>query len=192
MSDLHSYNPVSVLLHWTIALLIVGLLSMGFVMTRMGDDQLSLKFELYQWHKSFGVTVLLLTCLRLGWRLSHSAPAPLETGFRKTAALATHILLYILTFMVPIAGWAMVSVSPWNIPTVLFEWVTWPHIPGLSNIDGKAEAESTAKLVHALLAYSAAALVLLHVAAALQHQFWFTQAIFKRMWFSSKASTREI
>ncbi len=191
MSDLHSYNAISVLLHWTIALLIIGLLSMGFVMTRMGDDQLSLKFELYQWHKSFGVTVLLLTCLRLGWRLSHSTPAPLETGFRKTAAHITHIVLYALTFMVPIAGWAMVSVSPWNIPTVLFDLVTWPHIPGLPNMDGKAEAEATLKQTHALLAYGAAALVLLHVAAALQHQFWFKQAIFRRMWFSSKGSTRE-
>lgn len=191
MNAPQSYNAVSILLHWTIAVLMIGLLSLGFVMTRVGDDQLSLKFELYQWHKSFGVTVLLLTCLRLGWRLSHSIPAALETGWRNTAARTTHSLLYALSFMVPLAGWAMVSVSPWNIPTVLFDLVTWPHIPGLSGIDGKAEAEATLKQVHALLAYSAATLVALHILAALQHQFWFKHAIFKRMWFSSKDITRE-
>lgn len=191
MSTPKSYNTVAVLLHWVIALLIISLLSVGFFMTRIGDDQLSLKFELYQWHKSFGVTVLLLTLLRLAWRLSHTRPSALETGWRHTAARATHWLLYGLSFMVPFAGWAMVSVSPWNIPTVLFDLVPWPHIPVLADIEGKAQAEETLKLVHRLLAYSTAALVALHILAALQHQFWFKDAIFKRMWFSPKDSAHE-
>lgn len=191
MSVPKSYSSVAVLLHWVIALMIVGLLFVGFFMARLGDEQLSLKFELYQWHKSFGITVLLLTSLRLVWRLTHQKVEPLAAGWRDAAAHATHVLLYLLSFTIPLAGWAMVSASPWNIPTVLFDIIPWPHIPWLAETANKAQAEAIFKQVHAIVAYGAATLVALHVLAALQHQFWFKHAIFKRMWFSSKDTISE-
>lgn len=186
MSAVRSYHGVSIALHWLIALVIFGLITMGAFMTRLGNDELALKFELYQWHKSFGITILLLTLLRLFWRLTHRRPQALEKGWRGKASQATHFLLYGLSSAVPIAGWAMVSASPWNIPTVLFDLVSWPHIPLLTDIEDKAGMEARLKLVHSWLAYGTATLVTLHILAALQHQFWFNHAIFERMWFSSK------
>lgn len=186
MSAVRSYHGVSVALHWLIALVIFGLIAVGAFMTRLGNDQLTLKFELYQWHKSFGVTILLLTLLRLFWRITHRKPEALETGWKGKAARATHFLLYALSFSVPLAGWAMVSVSPWNIPTVLFDLVSWPHIPFLTDIEDKASMEASLKMVHSWLAYGTVTMVALHVFAALQHQFWFKHAVFERMWFSSK------
>lgn len=191
MSVHGSYTAVAVLLHWAIALMIIGLLFVGFFMARLGDDHISLKFELYQWHKSFGITVLLLTCLRLAWRLTHQKPEPLEAGWRGAAAHATHALLYMLSFAIPLAGWAMVSASPWNIPTVLFDIIPWPHMPGLAESANKAQTEAIFKQVHAFMAYGAATLVTLHIMAALQHQFWFKHASFERMWFSSKDTISE-
>ncbi|MBO6504659.1 MAG: cytochrome b [Kordiimonadaceae bacterium] len=191
MSVPKSYSSVAVLLHWVIALMIVGLLFVGFFMARLGDEQLSLKFELYQWHKSFGISVLLLTSLRLVWRLTHQKVEPLAAGWRDAAAHATHVLLYLLSFTIPLAGWAMVSASPWSIPTVLFDLIPWPHIPWLAEAANKAQAEAIFKQIHATMAYGAATLVALHVLAALQHQFWFKHAIFKRMWFSSKDTISE-
>ena len=166
------YSLIAVLLHWLIALLFAGMIGVGFYMTRLGDTELGLKFSLYQWHKSFGITIMLLTLCRLGWRLTHTPPR--NTNFRawdQRIAATVHILLYSLTFAIPLMGWAMVSASPFNIPTLLFGEFHWPHFTFLSELPDKASAESMLKLIHKTLAYGAAALALVHMAAALRHHF---------------------
>jgi len=169
---LKRYSNIAILLHWLIALLFLGMVGVGFYMTSLGDTDLSLKFSLYQWHKSFGITIMLLTLCRLGWRLTHTPPHNnnFSTWDQRLAA-TVHILLYFLTLAIPLAGWAMVSASPFNIPTLLFGELHWPHFMFLSELPDKASAESTLKLVHKTLAYGAATLALAHIAAALRHHF---------------------
>lgn len=87
------YNAVAKLLHWLIALAIIAMLVLGWTMANLpkGDPA---KFFLFQWHKSIGITILLLSLFRLGWRLVHSVPPlPPMPQWEKFAAHATHYLL---------------------------------------------------------------------------------------------------
>ncbi|MEQ8935835.1 MAG: cytochrome b, partial [Amphiplicatus sp.] len=139
------YTRGAIILHWLIALLIIGQLCGGLYMVGIPDAQASLKFQIFQLHKSFGVTILLLSIVRVAWRLTHQVtPLPEGmAGWEKIAARATHIGFYILMFVTPLLGWAYVSVAPFNVPTVLFGVISWPHMPffeGAANREALAES----------------------------------------------------
>jgi cytochrome b561 len=63
------YTVVAIILHWMMALGILALAAIGVVMVHL-NIPLQRKFELYQLHKSIGVTILLAALLRMGWRLT--------------------------------------------------------------------------------------------------------------------------
>ena len=176
------YNAVAQALHWLLALGIVGMLILGLVMTHAGLPRLQV-FKLYQAHKSIGITILIVALLRLLWRLTHRPPDLPEhmPEIEKRGAHAAHVILYMLMIGMPLVGWAMVSVSPFNIPTVLFGVVPWPHMPGLSSISNKPYWEGVAKFVHAYGAYALIALIALHALAALRHHFVLHDDILLRM-----------
>jgi cytochrome b561 len=168
------YTAVAIAFHWTIAALVLGMIASGWWMTGAIRDpaRQALAYDVYQLHKALGLTVLLLTLGRLAWRLLHPAP-PLPAHMRpveRFAAHAVHVALYGLTLAVPLLGWAMVSASPLGIPTVPFGLFEWPHLPVLPAGADPAAVEGSFKLGHKTLAYLAASLVALHVAAALKHQ----------------------
>jgi cytochrome b561 len=73
----------------------------------------------------------------------------------------------------PLTGWMMVSASPTNIPTLLYKTIPWPHIGPIHALPVSERKPLTDQLLltHAILAWSTAALLALHVAAALKHQF---------------------
>ena len=164
-----SYSTGAVLLHWLIALCFFGMVAAGLFMTRLSGADLSLKFSLYQWHKSVGITVLLLTFVRIGWRFYSPAPTVRASGWQHRAAVTSHFLLYSLTLLVPLAGWAMVSASPLNIPTVLYGSLPWPHLPPFDSLADKQAAEAALKLLHKSLAFAALLLSILHAGAAIRH-----------------------
>jgi cytochrome b561 len=168
----------TIALHWTIALLIVGLIGLGYVMTRPNIDP-ELQFSLYQWHKSFGMTALALALVRLVWWLASIHPVPVAsmTLLERRGSAMAHGLLLALTIVVPFAGWAVASTSTLGIPTLLFNRVLVPHLP----MDRSAGAESFWTEAHALLAYGLAGLVVLHAAAALYHHFRRHDEVLTRM-----------
>jgi cytochrome b561 len=179
------YGAVAKLLHWLIAVFVLGLIGLGLTMTRTGG--LALKFELYQLHKSMGITVLMLMILRIAWRLFLPPPGlPAMPGWERGAARGTHLLLYAMLLALPLSGWTMVSATlpPFNIPTVLFKAISWPHIPAIENLSAAAKktVEPLSKNVHAALGWALAALVSLHVAAALRHGFILKDGVMLRMW----------
>ncbi|MEH3148251.1 MAG: cytochrome b [Methylobacterium frigidaeris] len=164
------YTVVAILLHWLIAFGILALIAMGLVMAH-ADIAPMQRFQLYQWHKSVGLTVLMLALLRLLWRVFHRPP-PLPAAMpaaERRAASAAHLVLYGLMLGLPLVGWALVSASPFNIPTVLYGVLPWPHLPGFADLSDKAAVEGVLKLVHAYGAWFLGALVVLHVGAALRH-----------------------
>ncbi|MCJ2034955.1 cytochrome b [Methylobacterium sp. J-068] len=176
------YTRVAIALHWLTALAVLGLIGIGLVMTH-GDLTAIRRFQLYQWHKSVGITVLGLSLLRLGWRLSHRPPplpAALPRRERGGAHLA-HLLLYALTLGLPLVGWALVSASPFNLPTMLFGTVPWPHLPVLPEMANKAAVEAWLKDIHAWGAWFLIALLLLHVGAALRHHWVLRDDTLRRM-----------
>jgi len=87
---------------------------------------------------------------------------PLE----KKAAKAGHWAFYGWMIALPIAGWVMVSSSPYGLPTIVFGWFEWPHIPGIA---ANEDIEEFAEETHALLAYSFMALIAMHIAAVIKH-----------------------
>ena len=170
MADRSRYDGVAIGLHWTIAAGIGAQLLLGVVMTQVALP-LADKFNLYQLHKSIGVTVLLAVLGRVAWRLTHRPP-PLP-GFmpagERRAASAAHLVLYVLMLALPLSGWAMVSASVRPFPTVLFQTVPWPHLPILSSLVDKAPVEQALKWAHALLAWSIVVVLVLHVGGAVRH-----------------------
>ena len=158
------YTRVAVWLHWIIAALILAQLVGGIVMHKL-PNSVSFKFEAYQMHKSFGLTVLALSLVRLAWRLTHRPPAVLPTHERWERVLAriTHVAFYALMILVPLAGWAMISNSA--LPSPLFlSPVDIPKLPIGGSVDLWAE-------VHEVLAFAMIGLLALHVVGALKHHY---------------------
>jgi cytochrome b561 len=176
------YTIVAILLHWTSALCVLVLIGMGLVMTHAALTPMR-QFELYQWHKSLGITALALTALRLAWRAAHPPPPLPATMPRpeRRAASAAHALLYLLLVGLPLTGWAVVSLSPFNIPTVLFGALPWPHLPLAESLSDPAWAEGVVKRVHACGAWLLTAFLALHVAAALHHHLILRDDTLRRM-----------
>ena len=165
------YTKVAITLHWVIALSIMGLIAAGLIMTT--DDLLpkSLQFQTFQLHKSLGLTVLVLSFLRLVWRLTHTPP-PLPPGMKaweKLAANGTHWAFYVLMFALPLSGWALVSTSAWGLPTIWFGLFEWPHLPVLSTMENKEALNDVAGEAHEILAWIAITLICMHIGAALKH-----------------------
>lgn len=177
------FGWLAILLHWGTALLILGLIALGFAMVRMALDP-ALQFSLYQWHKSFGLTALLLAAIRLLWRLANTVPAPVDGLSPAESRMATgmHRALLGLTLLVPLAGWALASTSTLAIPTLLFNRVLIPHLP----LTKSAEAETFWTGTHMLLAYGMLALVTLHAGAALYHHLVRRDRVLSRMGLSPR------
>ena len=167
------YGTGAVIFHWTIAALLIANICLGLYFADLPPD--AWKGELAQWHKSIGLTVLVLSVLRLAWRLTHPVP-PLPAGMHwslRMAARATHYLFYFLIIVIPLTGWMMVSSSPIARPTVFFHLFNWPNLWFLADLSRpqKIPLRETFDNIHVVLAWSAIVLIPLHVAAALYHQF---------------------
>jgi cytochrome b561 len=164
------YSSVAILLHWAIAVALAFQLALGFAMPK--DES---GFALYQLHKSVGITILLLTLARLAWRVMRRPPPAVEGGFQGFLAKAVHTLLYVFMIGMPLTGWAMVSTDPLNIPTILYGAVPWPHLPLPAGLNALFED------THALLAWMGLALIALHIAGALRHQWLIKDGLLRRM-----------
>jgi cytochrome b561 len=176
------YTSVAIILHWVMALGIFALASLGLVMTHLALSPMRL-FQLYQLHKSIGITILLAAFLRLAWRLMNHPPAlPVAMpAIERMAAAGGHLLLYVFLFALPLTGWALVSASVFDIPTILYGVVPWPHLPFFSTLADKGPVEALLKNVHAYGAWALIALVVAHGAAALRHHFILSDDVLLRM-----------
>lgn len=166
----HRYSDVAIFLHWLIALLIIGLLALGKFMTGLAEDD-PWRFSLTQWHKTVGILVLLSVVIRLLWRITHTAPSHPANAPRweKLAAGLSHVAMYLLIVAVPISGWMMVSASPLNIDTYLFNVIPWPHIPPLTELANRETWEHRFHEVHNIGSTALIVLLLVHIGAALKH-----------------------
>jgi cytochrome b561 len=171
--DAH-YTATAKVLHWFMALLILGLLALGFVMTEMPLSPQ--KLQVYSWHKWAGVTVFALLLVRVTWRIAHRAPPlPWQMGkMQQVAAHLGHIALYVLMLALPISGWLMSSAK--GFQTV---WFGVLPIPDLLAKD-KALGESLAEL-HESLAWVLVLMLVFHVLASLKHHFIDKDDILTRM-----------
>ncbi len=168
------YGAVAQALHWTIA----GLIVVQFVLAKL-SERLPLgmqKLILLARHKSFGMTILALAVLRLGWRLANPPP-PLPAAMTRPArmtASATHAAMYVLLFAMPLTGWMMSSAKNYSVSW--FGLFTWPNLIGPNESAFKLLRET-----HGVLSKLLFAIVILHILAALKHHFWDRDDVLRRM-----------
>ena len=166
-----TYSSVAIGLHWLIAALMLTNIGLAWYFTQLHGEAEVAPLAL---HKSIGITVLLLTLIRIAWRLANKPP-PLPdhmARWERWAARGTHYLFYILMLGMPLSGWAMVSASPLIKvhPTVLYGVVPWPAFPyGHLDSDTLHGLRKLFQKTHNTLALVAYATIALHVAAALKH-----------------------
>lgn len=160
------YSTGAIAFHWIIALLI----AFNYVAAWMAEDLPKEQAgALMGNHKAVGITILLLTVLRILWRITHRPPAFLTSLQPWEAMLArvTHALFYVLMIGIPLAGWLMHSAYSGGAPVNAFGVFSYPGLPLAAD---KAGAH-TAGEVHEVLATAMLVLAGLHVLGALKHQF---------------------
>jgi len=167
------YNGAAIALHWVTAALIVANLLLGLSMVPLPISPRKLQW--YLWHKSIGVTIFLLTSLRLAWRAMrpHPAPVPMPRWQRRAAAVS-HALLYVLLFLIPLSGWVYSSAT--GVQVVYLGAVPLPNLVPKDKALGDA-----LRIVHLTLNSLLFAVVCIHVAAALKHHFVDRDATLRRM-----------
>ncbi|WCM94494.1 cytochrome b [Acidovorax sp. NCPPB 2350] len=172
------YGATAIALHWVLGLALVAIFALGLYMTSLPFSPLRLKF--YNWHKWAGVAILALSALRLIWRLTHRPPELPDAvqaampRWQRIAHHGTHHLLYALFFIVPLVGWAYSSAA--GFPVVFLGILPLPSFVPVS-----PELAEAIKPWHEITAYALAALVVLHVAAALKHQIIDRDGLIARM-----------
>jgi cytochrome b561 len=168
------YTRVAIRLHWTIAALILFNLPVGFVHDYFGSG---LKPIMMTLHKSFGFTVLMLTLVRIGWRLRHPVPAfdSAMAGWEIALARTIQWAFYALMLLIPASGWLVSSAS--GVRVTNFYWLV--KIPPLP-VSGH-EAHELWESVHTTLGIAMSVLIVLHVAGALKHHFDGHPQILRRM-----------
>ena len=169
------YSSIAIALHWLIALLIVATFTLGLVMTDI-PGLTPTKLRYFSWHKWAGVTVLALAALRLLWRLFRHPPAYADEmpAWQRGASHGLHWLLYVLMFAVPLSGYFYSLAT--GYPIVWFGVVELPVLIGPN-----PELKAVLKDAHYWLTMLLAALVALHVAAALKHLFVDRDGVMARM-----------
>jgi cytochrome b561 len=160
------YSNTTVTLHWVTVLLVLFQAYLGF---RFGLSEPGPgRDNVFVWHKSVGVVILLLTLGRLAYRLKNPPPPfpPELPAWERFAAVWNHRLFYFLLIAMPIVGFISVSGFADGPTTPLVGGIMVPVIPGISKETGEMAGD-----IHAMSAFLLIALILLHVGAALKHQF---------------------
>ena len=171
------FGAVAILLHWSMAFLIIGLAALGLYMVALPDVGFNTKkIMLILFHKEFGLLVLVLLAMRLAWRLTHVLP---QLGahlpdWQKIVARFVHLCFYALMFALPMTGWLMSSAA--GIPVSFFGLFTLPDI--LPHDDYLFQQLID---VHKWFGYVLILFICVHVGAALMHHFVLKDDTLRRM-----------
>ncbi len=169
------YQPVLVALHWLVALMIIGLLCLGFFVLANMPNADPNKLDILVWHMSGGMFVFVLMILRLVIRRWSARPAMAVSGSALLDRMASmaHTGFYVIVFLMIATGWTT-------------GWL----ISGVFQPNGGSLPDSFAVFpsfrAHAALATLLAILIVIHIAAALYHQFVLKDGLFRRMWFGKR------
>lgn len=168
------YNTAAIALHWLIAAAIVVQVLLGWWMNEWVPDHSPVQAQIQAVHISLGLTILLLVLIRIAVRLIWTPPPlPAATpAWAKVLAMASHTVFYILMLVLPLSGWALVSLGDkpihfWGLP--------WPHLPFVQAVFGHpAPRPIRHQITHIhvfILVWILVLSLALHVAGALWHQF---------------------
>ncbi len=170
----YAYGNITKLLHWLIAVLVIGMLIFGLILVKLPNSHL--KSILIDLHKSVGLTILLLMIIRLYWRFVDPIPVlPITVPpWEKLAARTVQALFYLVLFIMPVSGWLMSSFG--GHPVIFWAWFN-TALPVAKNTH-LAENLFT---VHSVIAWVIIGLLVLHIGAALKHHFIEKNNVLRRM-----------
>jgi cytochrome b561 len=173
---LERYGRVGAVLHWLIGLALLGQVTFGFLLDDIAPRGSVSRGAVINLHKSFGIVLGVLILLRLAWRLAHRPPS--LPGFlpdwQATAARWSHRALYACMIVMPLSGYVASNFSKHGI--VFFGLTLRPWGPDLKPVYQVLNG------VHVVTAWIFAALIAVHVLAALQHGLVARDGVFRRMW----------
>lgn len=159
------YSLGAIVLHWLIALAIIGNWLIAQIAERSSKAQ---EQELMGVHVALGMTVLILSVVRVGWRITHKPPPPNpdHAGWERMLASIIHKLFYFLIIALPLTGYLMVQYSAGGWPIDMFGIF---NFPGLS-VAKDHSAHEVFEGLHGTLANIMVVLFFLHIAGAWKHQ----------------------
>jgi cytochrome b561 len=160
-----SWGSVARAFHWILGITILGMLAFGWWMNHIPARPD--RFFYRNIHADIGYAVLLLTMLRLLWRLMNPTPAlpPDTSRWQRIAAHISHGGIYVLIILVTMMGWAHSGAHTPDYSS----WFGLFHVPQITSPD-KAAADAFEDR-HIFLAYVLLALIVVHLAAAAWHHF---------------------
>lgn len=176
-----TWGSLSIGLHWLTLIMILSLAAVGMNMDDLPNGPQ--KIQIYALHKSFGLTVLALTVIRLTWRLFSVTPAtaPNTPAWQQWLAKLVHAALYLLLFAMPISGWLYNSAA--GFPLKYFGLFSLPKLSGYD-----PQLKELAGEAHETFFYILALLMLMHAGAALKHHYLDKDNTLTRMlpWLAKK------
>lgn len=173
-NTLNSFGTVGKTFHWLIALMIIGMLTVGFIMADM--DPSPTKMTLYGLHKATGAVILILVIMRLTWRLMNPVPQlpsslrPMHHRLAKLSPLA----LYTLLFLMPLSGYTLSTAA--GYPISIYGLFTLPSL-----LPKNLEVSKMAVTIHKYGAFAFIGVLVLHVSAAFYHHFILKTNVLRRM-----------
>lgn len=168
------WGSIAQFLHWSVAALIFTLMALGWL--AVSTPLSPAKINLFYWHKSLGMLVLVLVLVRLGWRAGNPAPAlPADLPrWEPLLARAVHVILYILIVLMPVSGWLIDSAS--GIPFKIF-WAL--PLPAITPVSGSLE--HAFEVLHLAIFWALAAVLIGHIGASLRHHFLLRNTVLRSM-----------
>lgn len=175
LSTLNRYGLVARVLHWTLAVLILGLVWLGWVLVDMGyyDPWYNTAITA---HETLGMLVLALAAFKLVWLAYDGSPAsqPELSALERGSSKFVHWVLILMMLVIPVTGY-LTSTSD-GAAVAMFDWFEIPAVVPVSTAvrDWSIDA-------HYYGAYGVFFLAILHAAAAIKHQFYDGHKTLRRM-----------
>lgn len=175
ITGISKYSRGAIVLHWLIGLLIIANIAGAMLTEGLPRET---RMSAMALHKAFGMVILVLAIVRIGWRLTHKPPT-------KPAALAVweiwlsrvvHFIFYALMILLPLSGWVWMSAN--GKPINMFGLFDLPLLP----VGQSKELADIMHDRHEVLGLSMLALLVLHILGALKHQFLDHMPFIQRMW----------
>jgi cytochrome b561 len=171
-AQLHYGTPAKIF-HWLIVALLAVQYPIGWLMPDLHRDMKP--GAAMTFHVSIGITILVLTALRLVWRLTHPvAPESSLPSWQRLSSEGVHWLLYALVLATTISGWLFASFRGWSVS--FFYLMPLPMLAS-----DNAAAGRTIDGLHQAMEWALLVTIAIHVAAALAHIFVYRDRVMQRM-----------
>jgi cytochrome b561 len=172
------YDRMLVVLHWVLAIGLFYQLGLGLWMEDIPKDPPGIRAEWFNLHKSIGICLGFLILWRLGWRITHSVPAsPIgNTDFQNKLSQWAHRALYVCMVVLPVSGFMGSSFSPYPVK---FFGLPLPKL-----WEPSPEGKELFSEIHEVSAFIMMIIIILHISAAVWHQWVKRDGLLSRMGWS--------